>query len=463
MFGEIAPKLRTGINFNIQSVSGTLPVANLPPTVALTNAANSWSVAQLPNIAGAVDIGSTSLPFRSLFLTDNTDTSFSAAFTPQALSGNRTVNIPNANSTTVQANAGSAHNFVTALSGTTGALTLAQPASSDLSDVANIAFINAGNSFTVSQIPGTAGNVDLGSTTKAWRTIFGTNSTNTTNYYQILPQTLTGNRTVNIPDANTTTVQANAGTTHNFVTALSATTGALTLAQPSSADLSDVANIVFNNTANTYTGTHLQDHSAAGQTMKLAGGGTTVNGVFTSDAQGTRTLGSSSLNFLDLYLGTASFSQQLTNASLTGNRVVTFPDANSNTVRPSAGSAHQFANAISVTGVITYAQPAATDISGLGTAATENLSAIIIDNGAGALTIGAGQVTTTMLGASQVTYAKIQNETAHTLLGNPTGSGAAPSEITLGTGLTFSGTILSANAGSAWCSDLATYTYFGGV
>jgi hypothetical protein len=44
--------------------------------------------------------------------------------------------------------------------------------------------------------------------------------------------------------------------------------------------------------------------------------------------------------------------------------------------------------------------------------------------------------------ASFITYSNIQNETASTILGNPTGSAAAPSEITLGGGMSFSGTTL---------------------
>lgn len=43
---------------------------------------------------------------------------------------------------------------------------------------------------------------------------------------------------------------------------------------------------------------------------------------------------------------------------------------------------------------------------------------------------------------SAVTYAKIQNEAAVSLLGNPTGAPIAPSEITLGNGLSFNGTTL---------------------
>lgn len=64
-------------------------------------------------------------------------------------------------------------------------------------------------------------------------------------------------------------------------------------------------------------------------------------------------------------------------------------------------------------------------------------------------TLSAGAVGTGNLAGSAVTYAKIQNETAATLLGNPTGSSAAPSEITLGTGLSFSGGVLNATGGGS--------------
>lgn len=51
-------------------------------------------------------------------------------------------------------------------------------------------------------------------------------------------------------------------------------------------------------------------------------------------------------------------------------------------------------------------------------------------------------VATINIGNNQVTYAKIQQVAASSLLGNPTGSTANASEITLGTGLIFSGTTL---------------------
>lgn len=77
---------------------------------------------------------------------------------------------------------------------------------------------------------------------------------------------------------------------------------------------------------------------------------------------------------------------------------------------------------------------------------------LLIDQGAGAdpvftamsgdVTITAGGVAT--VGNTKITYAKMQNESATTLLGNPTGGAASPSEITLGLGLQFSGTTLVA-------------------
>ncbi len=57
-----------------------------------------------------------------------------------------------------------------------------------------------------------------------------------------------------------------------------------------------------------------------------------------------------------------------------------------------------------------------------------------------------GQVNTATIATSAVTYAKIQNEATVTLLGNPTGAPAAPSEVSLGTGLSFAGSVLNATA-----------------
>ena len=74
------------------------------------------------------------------------------------------------------------------------------------------------------------------------------------------------------------------------------------------------------------------------------------------------------------------------------------------------------------------------DLSGSGTTA---INAQLVANAVG----------TAEIANSNVTYAKIQNVAAARLLGNPTGSAAAPSEITLGTGLSFAGTVLNATGG----------------
>lgn len=59
-------------------------------------------------------------------------------------------------------------------------------------------------------------------------------------------------------------------------------------------------------------------------------------------------------------------------------------------------------------------------------------------------TIASGAVTSAKIGTGQVTYSNIQNVAASRLLGNPTGGAAAPSEISLGTGLSFVGNVLNA-------------------
>lgn len=59
---------------------------------------------------------------------------------------------------------------------------------------------------------------------------------------------------------------------------------------------------------------------------------------------------------------------------------------------------------------------------------------------------------------NSVTYAKIQQASANTLLGNPTGSLANVQEITLGTNLSFSGTVLNAEGITAGTAQTASGT-----
>jgi hypothetical protein len=82
-----------------------------------------------------------------------------------------------------------------------------------------------------------------------------------------------------------------------------------------------------------------------------------------------------------------------------------------------------------------------------GTSQSANLFLASPNGSAGAVTPRA--IVVADLANSLIAYAKLQNETASTLLGNPTGSAAAPSEITLGTNLSFSGSVLNAAGGGA--------------
>ena len=60
--------------------------------------------------------------------------------------------------------------------------------------------------------------------------------------------------------------------------------------------------------------------------------------------------------------------------------------------------------------------------------------------------IAAGQVVTASITDANITYAKIQNVTTNRLLGNVSGSPAAPAEITIGQGLVVSGSTLTSPA-----------------
>jgi hypothetical protein len=125
-------------------------------------------------------------------------------------------------------------------------------------------------------------------------------------------------------------------------------------------------------------------------------------------------------------------------------------------IESTVGSPNEWISSISTSGVPGLSQPAASNLSNgttgsgavvlatsptLVTPALGTPSALVLTNATGLPTAG-------ILG-SAVTYAKIQNETAQTVLCNPTGSAAAPSECTLGTNLSFSGSAINASGGGA--------------
>lgn len=136
------------------------------------------------------------------------------------------------------------------------------------------------------------------------------------------------------------------------------------------------------------------------------------------------------------------------------------------TVVASSASAHQFATAVSASGVVSYAQPvvgdigsvAASSLIGNPTGAPANASAITLGSSlvfSGTSLVRAaltGDVTAaqdgnaTTIAANAVTYAKFQQVAASSLVGNPTGSLANAQGITLGATLAFSGSALQTAA-----------------
>lgn len=245
------------------AVNTWLSLSSLP-NVAYTNSNNSFSVAQLPNAAGTIDLGSTSFPFRDLFLRGAG--SNYARFLTASLNGNRTVNIPNADSTTVQPDTGAANNWISAISAQ-GVITKSQPASSNLSDSSNIPLLNAANTFTNTNITRTLqaaanNSYDLGvdSSSGTYRSIYisgdGLGAS-----HRLIGATPSADRVHTFPNADSNTVIPDTGAANNFLTAISSA-GVISKAQPSTSNLSDGSNIVKNNQSNTYS-TGTQDFTSA--------------------------------------------------------------------------------------------------------------------------------------------------------------------------------------------------------
>jgi hypothetical protein len=95
--------------------------------------------------------------------------------------------------------------------------------------------------------------------------------------------------------------------------------------------------------------------------------GATTSAAFTPSTAGGTTLGTLALPFSSVYVGAAGTNNFQITGTATATRVFTLPDANSNSVQPSTAPANQFANAISASGVVSYAQPSFSNISGTAT------------------------------------------------------------------------------------------------
>ncbi len=98
--------------------------------------------------------------------------------------------------------------------------------------------------------------------------------------------------------------------------------------------------------------------------------------------------------------------------------------------------------------------------SGTTTITTSNWGVDNLGNVTATSFSGTGSALTSLSGANitagSIPYSAITNETASTLLGNPTAGSAAPSEITLGAGLSFSGNTLVGTGGTVTSVSVTT-------
>lgn len=126
--------------------------------------------------------------------------------------------------------------------------------------------------------------------------------------------------------------------------------------------------------------------SYSGGELKLAAADGTNPGGLSAAAQtigGAKTLTSAltiTPNTNQLVLGTTN-TMTVTMASLTSSRTFTLPDANSNSVQPASAPANQFATAISSSGVISFAQPAFSNLSGSADLTSQVTGVLPIANG----------------------------------------------------------------------------------
>lgn len=357
--------------------TGTLAKARLLGTVVYTDQANTFGASIQTFQVGA-----------NYVLVDPADTTKKFVFDASniATSTTRTINIPNANSTTVQPNNGSTNNFVTAISAQ-GVVSTAQPSFSNLSGTA-----------TSGQLPSTAVNSAI-------------NDTNVTGSVSAQALTLGWTGTLAAARLNANVVQAISNDT-NVTGSISGQTLTLgftgTLAKGRL-----LGTVVYTDQTNTF-----------GAFVQTFQGG--VNHLIVDPTDTTK-----------------KFQFDVSNIGTGTTKTVNIPNANSTTVQTNSGASNNFVTGISAQGVVSIAQPTFTNISGTATAAqlpATAVNSIVNDTNvtgvisAQALTLG----WTGTLAKSRIISTAVFNDQANTFstgaqdygsatsLKIPTSAGASP-------------------------------------
>jgi hypothetical protein len=160
-------------------------------------------------------------------------------------------------------------------------------------------------------------------------------------------------------------IESIAAVSHKWINSIS-TSGVPNLTQPAAADLSDGtigtgSHVLM---ATTVTGSGTQAVLAVSPNLSGAvlTGTTTLAGTAVPDTAGGENLGSASLPFGNLYIGGAATNNIKVTGTATAARTLTIPDADTITVQPFGGVAHQFVTSIQTTGQVLSARVQASDL-----------------------------------------------------------------------------------------------------
>jgi hypothetical protein len=273
--------------------TGTLAKGRTLAATVYTDQSNVWGAFLQKFQAGA-----------NFDLVDPTDTTKITQFDLSHISTatTRTVNVPDANSTTVQSSSAGSHQFATGVS-SQGVVSYAQPAFTDIS-----------GTVAATQLPNPSAT------------------------------TLGG-------------IESIAAQSHKWINSIS-TSGVPSLTQPAAADLSDGttgSGLVVLATSPTLTTPNI----GAATATSITG----LTGAFTPNAAGGTDIGSASKPFANLYIGGSATNNIKVTGTASAARTFTLPDADSNPVQPFGGAAHQFVTSILSTGLIISARPSVSDLS----------------------------------------------------------------------------------------------------
>lgn len=222
------------LNVPTLTTTNRIAATYLPTDLAFNDANNLFTAHQSPSTAGSKDLGTALLPWGNLYVggaaTNNNKV------TSATTTGARVFTLPDANSNSIVPLGSATSNQWIQYVDSSGVQHLSQPASSNLSDAANIALVNNANNFSTAQLPSAFGTIDLGSTTKPWRDVYVADNGGT-KYTKVTNTALTNNRTLTLPNADSNTVIPDTGASNNFLTAISAG-GVISKAQPAFSNLS---------------------------------------------------------------------------------------------------------------------------------------------------------------------------------------------------------------------------------